>query len=229
MRLRRFGAIDDVSRLRLWQIDLRGKTKQIGFARIRPFASDGQRLPSPWSIAKCEIVEGRKRPVSLGVHEEGEVLEVVVTIVQQDIEAGSQKKFMLRRIVAQECRGEAEKKRVFVSGNSEVGMEQTGRRVHVNAPPSADAVKPLGDKKASCLRFNKSVWSDIRTGFGRQLGVNIFKRSGTFAICTCVELHYPWGEIFPMMRKWRENFASVGVEKDVRLWPGATGTSRRPS
>ena len=167
--------------------------------------------------------------MSIGVHEEGEVLEVIVAIVQQDIEAGSQKEFVLCRIVAQEGCGEAEKKRVFVSRDSEVGMEQASCRVHVNAPLPAGTVKPLRSEEVPRLRFDKAVWCDSRSRFCSQFGINEFEGSGVFPLRPRVELDDPGRKAFCTLCIWRKHVTRGRVEKDVDLRSCAARTARRTS
>jgi hypothetical protein len=65
--------------------DILGKTTKIVNARVRAFTGNGQRLPSVGPFRIREVIERRKRPAPLLVHQEREVLQMVVPVVRDDV------------------------------------------------------------------------------------------------------------------------------------------------
>ena len=125
------GAVDCFDGEGAGQVDFGGEAEEVVRAGVGALARDGERLPAAGAVGEGEVVERRERPAAARVHQEGDVLEMVVAVVQKHVEAGAQEELALRGGVAQERGGEAEEDGVFVARDAEVGVQQPRGGVQV--------------------------------------------------------------------------------------------------
>ena len=139
-----------------------GKAPEVVHARIRAFSSHRQRLPAVRAFRPRKVVERRKRPTPLLVHQERKVLQMVVPVVRDDIEASAAKQLDFRRPVVRQGIRQPKEKRVFIARNPEIGMKKSRHTRHVDASTAVRAVETPCHEELARLRRDETACLDFR-------------------------------------------------------------------
>ena len=128
--------LDDLVRFVAGEPDIVSKAQEIVAIWIKPLAGNRKRVPSVRTVRPREIVERRQRPPSGLVHEEGNILQVVVTVLAEDVERNTAEELDLASVIARQGIRQPEYERILVPRHAEIGMQQT--RSFIEAPPCDD-------------------------------------------------------------------------------------------
>lgn len=94
-------------------------------------AADRCHMLSSQSRRSDKIIGGRHGPSTLGVHQESEILCMVVAVADRVVEGGTAKLFADIRCRGQSC-GQSENMSVIKTRDSEVAFQKRGGRAHVD-------------------------------------------------------------------------------------------------
>ena len=92
---------------------------------------------------------------------------MIVTVVKENVQAGTEEEFALCGCISEKRGGEAENEGVFVAGCAEVRFEKSRCGMKMKPLSTRCAVKASCREEATCLGFDKSVRRHIGASFGR--------------------------------------------------------------
>ena len=116
--------LDDLVRFVAGEPDVIRKAQEVVTTWIKSLAGNRKRVPSVRTVRPREIVKRRQRPASGLVHEEGDVLQVVVTILAKNVERDTTEELNLTSIIARQGIRQPEYERILVPRHAEIGMQQ---------------------------------------------------------------------------------------------------------